>query len=81
MFARLNDDGGIPIVQDFLIQLGIKPIYWKYVSIFSLNNDIVRLIKIMNNLVKDLKSLSFKVIFQCLKLVESFKKKMSVKNI
>ena len=29
------------------------------------------------NLVKDLKILSFKVIFQCLKLVESFKKKNS----
>ena len=42
---------------------------------FSLNNDLVRLIKIMNNLVKDLKILSFKVIFQCLKLVESFQKK------
>ena len=35
----------------------------------------------MNNLVKDLKILSFKVIFQCLKLVESFRKKNSVKNI
>ena len=32
----------------------------------------------MNNLVKDL---SFKVIFKCLKLVESFQKKISVKNI
>ena len=41
-------------------------------SIFSLNNDLVRLTKIMNNLVKHLKILSFKVIFQCLKLVESF---------
>jgi hypothetical protein len=51
------------------------------ISIFSLNNDIVRLAKIMNNLVKDLKILSFKVIFQCLKLVESFQKKISVKNI
>ena len=29
----------------------------------------------MNNLVKDLKILSFKVIFLCLKLVESFQKK------
>ena len=35
----------------------------------------------MNNLVKDLKILSFKVIFKCLKLVESFQKKFSVKNI
>ena len=39
------------------------------------------LLKIMNNLVKDIKILSFKVIFQCLKLVESFQKKISMKNI
>ena len=32
--------------------------------------------KIMNNLVKDLKILSFKVIFQCLKLVEYFQKEI-----
>jgi hypothetical protein len=44
------------------------------ISIFSLNNDLVRLTKIMNNLVKDLKILIFKVIFQYLKLVESFQK-------
>ena len=50
-------------------------------SIFSLNNDLVRLIKIMNNLVKDLKILSFKVISQCLKLAESFQEKDPVKNI
>ena len=68
-------------VQDFLIKLGIKPLMRLLeISIFSLNNDIVRLTKIMNNLVKDLKILSFKVIFQCLKLVKSFKKN-SVKNI
>ena len=41
-------------------------------SIFSINNDIVRLTKIVNNLVKDLKILTFKVIFQCQKLVEYF---------
>ena len=41
---------------------------------FSLNDDLIRLTKIMNNLVKDLKILSFKVIFQCLKLVKSFQK-------
>ena len=51
------------------------------ISIFPLNNDIVRLTKIMNNLVKDLKILRFKVIFQCLKLVKSSQKKFSVKNI
>ena len=38
----------------------------------SLNNNLVRLTKIMNNLVKDLKISSSKVIFQCPKLVESF---------
>ena len=62
-------------VQDFLIKLGIKPLmHLLEISIFPLNNDIDRLTKIMNNLVKDLKILSFKVIFQCLELVESFKK-------
>ena len=39
---------------------------------FSLNSAVVRLPKIMNNLVKDCKIRTFKVIFQCLKLVESF---------
>ena len=48
---------------------------------FSLNNDLVRFTKILNNIVKDLKILSFKDIFQDLKLVESFQKKISVKNI
>ena len=72
----------VETVQDFLIKLGIKALmHLLELSIFSLNNDIVRLTKIMNNLVKDLKILSFKVIFQCLKLVESFQKKISVKNI
>ena len=46
------------------------------VSILSLNHVIVRLTIIMNNLVKDLKILIFKVIFKCLKLVESFQKKI-----
>ena len=41
---------------------------------FSLNNDIVTFTKIMNNLVKDLKILSFRVNFQCLNLVKSFQK-------
>ena len=35
----------------------------------------------MNNLIKDLKILSFKVVFQYLKLVKSFQKNNSVKNI
>ena len=64
-------------VQDFLLKLDIKPLmHLLKISIFSLNNDIVRLTKIMNNLVKDLKILRSKVIFQCLKLVKSFKKKI-----
>ena len=51
-------------VQDFLIKLDIKPImHLLEISIFPLNNDLVRLNKIMNNLVKDLKILRFKVIF------------------
>ena len=58
--------------QYFLIKLGI---YWIG------NNDLVRPTKILNNLVKDLKILSFKVTFQCLKLVETFRKKNSVNNI
>ena len=74
--------GRVDTVQDFLIKLGIKPrMHLLEISIFSLNNDIVTLTKIMNNLVKGLKILSFKVIFQCLKLVESFPQKISVKNI
>ena len=57
----------IETVQDFLIKLDIKPLmHLLEIRIFSLNNDPVRLTKIMNNLVKDLKILSFKVIFECL---------------
>ena len=72
----------VETVQDFLIKLGIKPLMHQLeISIFSLYNDLVRLTKIMNNLGKDLKILSFKVILKCLKLVKSFQKKISVKNI
>ena len=68
--------------QDFSIKLDIEPLmHLLKISIFSLNSDIIRLTKIMNNLVKDCKIRTFKVIFQCLKLVESFRKKNSVKNI
>ena len=64
-------------VHDFLIKLDIKPLmHLLELNIFSLNNDLVGLTKIMNNLVKDLKILSFKVIFQCLKLVETFRKQI-----
>ena len=69
-------------IQDFLINLGIKPLmHLLEISIFSLNNDPVRLTRIMNNLVKDLKILSFKVIFKRLKLVKYFQKIISVKNV
>ena len=68
-------------VQDFLIKLDIKPLmHLLEMSIYSLNNDLLRLTKIMNKLVKDLKILSFKVIFQRLKLVESFQK-LSLESI
>ena len=60
----------IETFQDFLIKLGIKPLkHLLEISIFTLNNDLVRLTKIMNNLVKDLKILSFKVIFTVCKKV------------
>ena len=70
-------DARLETVQDFLIKLGIKPLmHLLEISIFSLNDDLVRLTKITNNVVKDLKILSFKVIFQCLKLVVTFRKKI-----
>ena len=73
---------GVENFQDFLIKLDIKPLmHLLKISIFSLNKDIVRLTKIMNNLVKDCKIRTFKVIFLCLKLVESFQKTFSVKNV
>ena len=80
---NLGEQGSLlETVQDFLIKLDIKPLmHLLKISIFSLNNDIVRLTKIMNNLCKDCKLRTFKVIFQCLKLVKSFQKKNSVKNI
>ena len=74
--------GWVETFQDFSIKLDIEPLmHLLKISIFSLNSDIIRLTKIMNNLVKDCKIRTFKVIFQCLKLVESFRKKNSVKNI
>ena len=76
MEAHQPTKANVETVQDFLIKLDIKPLMHLFeISIFSLNNDLVRLTKVMNNLVKDFKILSFKVIFQCLKLVESFQKK------
>ena len=64
-------------VQYFLIKSDIKPpMHLLEIIIFSLNNDLARLTKIMNNPVKNLKILIFKVIFQCLELVESFEKNL-----
>ena len=68
--------------QDFLIKLDMKPrMHLVEISIFSLNNVTVRLTKIMNNLFEHLKILIFKVIFLCWKLIESFQKKIYLKNI
>ena len=54
-------------IQDFLRKLGMKPhVHLVEISIFSLNNVIVRLTKIMNNLLEHLKIRTFKVIF-CVK--------------
>ena len=48
----------VETVQDFMIKLDTKPlIHLLEISVFSLNNDLIRLTKIMNNLVKDLKIL------------------------
>ena len=51
---------GLESVQDFLIKLDMKPcMHLVEISIFSLNHVIVRLTKIMNNLLKHLKILVF----------------------
>ena len=64
-------------VTDFFYQVGIKPRkHLLEISIFSLNDVIVRPTKIMNNLLKDYKILTFKVLFQHQKLTESFQKKI-----
>ena len=68
-------------VTDFLIKFGITPhMHLLEISFFSLNHVIVRLTKIMNNLLEHLKIRTFKVTFLCEKLVEYFQKK-SMKNI
>ena len=60
-------------VQDFFIKLGIKPqTNILEISIFSINHVIVRPTKIMNNVLKDCKIRTFKVIFQHQKSTESF---------
>ena len=63
----------VETIQDFLIKLGIKPsLHTLEISIFSLNNVIIRPTKIMNNLLKDCKIRTFKVIFQHQKSMKSF---------
>ena len=62
--------------------LGMKPcLYLVEINIFSLNHVIVRITKIMNNFLKHLKILTFKIIFLCQKLVKYFPEKFSYKNI
>merc|ERR1739844_197321 len=69
-------------VQDILIKLDMKPcMHLVEISIFSLNHVIVRLTKIMNNLLEHIKIHTFKVIFLCKKSVESFHNNFSMKNI
>ena len=54
----------LDIVQDFFCELDIKPyIHFLEISIVLLYHVIVRITKIMNNLRKDCKILTFKVIF------------------
>ena len=68
-------------VQHSSIKLDMKPcMHLVEISIFSLNHVIVRLTKIMNNLLEHLKICTFNVIFLCEKLVVYFQKK-SMKNI
>ena len=56
----------IESVQDFLIMLDMKPcMHLVEISIFSLNHVILRLTKIMNNLLEHQEIRTFKVIFLC----------------
>ena len=57
---------GVESVQDFLIKLDMKSCMTLVeISIFLLNHVIVRLTKIMNNLLEHIKIRTFKVIFLC----------------
>ena len=70
----------LELFQD-LMELDMKPcMHLVEISIFLLYDVTVRLVKIMNNLLEHLKILIFKVIFQCWKLIESFKKKIFVEE-
>ena len=62
----------IETVKDFFSKLGMKPRkHLVEINILSVNHVFVRLTKIMNNLVKDCIILTFLVIFQPLKLIDS----------
>ena len=66
--------GCLDTVQDFLIKLGIiPPMHLMQIGIFSQYYVIVGPTKIMNNLLKDGKIPTFKVIFQHQKSMESFR--------
>ena len=72
----------IDTITDFLINFCIKPRKCLLkISIFSLYDVIVRPTKIMNNLLKHCKVLTFKVLFQHHKSTESFCIFFSMKNI
>ena len=58
-------------IQEFLEELAMK----QHTYAISLNHVNIRLSKIINNLLKDLKILIFKVIFSVENVVESFFKK------
>ena len=63
----------IDTIQDFLRKLGMKPrVHLVEISIFHWIMSSLGFTKIMNNLLKHLKILIFKVIFQSGKLIESF---------
>ena len=82
LFNNYVDRKRVESFQDILIKLDMKtPMHLVEISIFSLNNVTGRLTKIMNNLLEYLKILIFKFIFQCGKLIASFQKKFSLKNI
>ena len=58
--------GILESLQDFLIKLDMKPyMHLVEISLFSLNHVIIRLTKIMNNLLEHIKIRNFKVIFLC----------------
>ena len=61
-----NKSAPLECVQDFLIKLDMKPcMHLVEMSFFSLNHVIIRLTKIMSNLLEHLKIRTFKVIFLC----------------